>query len=143
MVQISLSLILTGIFLFIGGLHLYWMFGGTWGLYSAIPSKETYVANSFKVPKIVALIIALLLLSCAALYFINSGLSSWALPYDLLHYGYWIIPSAFLLRAIGDFNYVGFFKKIKNTKFAEADSKIFIPLCLTIGALGFTLQLIK
>jgi len=39
------------------------------------------------------------------------------------------------LRAIGEFKYLGFFKKIKNTEFAIADSKLFSPLSLAIGFL--------
>jgi hypothetical protein len=41
----------------------------------------------------------------------------------------------FILRAIGDFKYLGFFKKIKNTKFGQNDTKYFAPLCLIIGIL--------
>jgi hypothetical protein len=47
------------------------------------------------------------------------------------------------LRAIGDFNYVGFFKKIKHTKFGKNDTKYFSPLCLTIGVLTIILELIN
>jgi len=60
----------------------------------------------------------------------------------MLDYNYWFIPIIFILRAVGDFNYVGIFKKIKNTEFARADSKIFIPLCLIIGICGITIKLL-
>lgn len=46
------------------------------------------------------------------------------------------IPIIFLVRAIGDFNYVGFFKKTKNTHFAKMDRKYFSPLCLLIAISG-------
>ncbi|MEM6843120.1 MAG: DUF3995 domain-containing protein [Bacteroidota bacterium] len=47
----------------------------------------------------------------------------------------------FILRALGEFNYVGFFKRVKNTEFARADSRIFSPLCLGIGVIGILIQL--
>jgi hypothetical protein len=53
--------------------------------------------------------------------------------------GMWIIVLTFLIRAIGDFNYVGFFKKQKKTIFGKADTKFYTPLCLTIAILAFIL----
>jgi len=38
---------------------------------------------------------------------------------------------------------VGFFKKIKHTEFAKSDSKIFSPLCLSIGVIGVLIQFIS
>jgi hypothetical protein len=74
---------------------------------------------------------------------VKSGLINVQVPNFVTKYGYWIIPSIFILRAIGDFKYVGFFKKIKDTEFAKADSKWFIPLCLTIGIFGILIQLMN
>ena len=39
----------------------------------------------------------------------------------------------FTIRAIGEFNAVGFFKKIRDTEFAIYDTKYFSPLCLILG----------
>jgi len=39
----------------------------------------------------------------------------------------------FLQRAIGDFKYMGFFKKIKHSNFSRLDSMVSSPLCLLIG----------
>jgi hypothetical protein len=47
------------------------------------------------------------------------------------------IAIIFLIRAIGDFRYVGFLKKIKNTKFAKKDTKYYSPLCSLISVLAF------
>jgi hypothetical protein len=48
------------------------------------------------------------------------------------------LATLFLLRAIGDFRYVGLFKRVKDSPFARWDSWLFTPLCLTI-ALGSAL----
>ncbi|WP_373072949.1 DUF3995 domain-containing protein [Sulfurimonas sp.] len=51
----------------------------------------------------------------------------------------WIISAVFTLRSVGDFNMVGFFKKIKDTEFAIYDTKYFSPLCLILGVIFATL----
>jgi len=45
-----------------------------------------------------------------------------------------LIAVAFFFRAVGDFNYVGFFKKVKNTGFAKRDNRYYSPLCLLVFA---------
>ena len=43
----------------------------------------------------------------------------------------------------GDFKYIGFFQKLKTSKFGKMDSKLFSPLCLTIGLIGIIIELNK
>lgn len=40
-------------------------------------------------------------------------------------------------------NYIGFFKKIKNTRFGRNDTKYYSPLCLLIGLLAIVLEINK
>lgn len=140
MLKLILSLTLFLIFISLSGLHFFWLFGGTWGLSKAIPSKSRE-SKKISIPPIATLIVASILLFCALIYLVNTGLLNLSLP-KWMRYGYWLIPIAFILRSIGDFNYVGFFKKIKDTEFAEADSKIFIPLCLAIGVVAILIQIL-
>ncbi len=56
------------------------------------------------------------------------------------NYTGWLISAIFIIRAIGDFNAVGFFKKIKQTEFANYDTKYFSPLCLSLGAVFIMLS---
>ncbi len=125
----------------LGGFHLYWFFGGTWGVEKVIPTKNNET-NTHSIPKFATLLVALILISFGFIYLIKSGLITIQLPNWLATYGYWLIPIIFILRAIGEFNYVGFFKKVKNTEFAKADSKLFVPLCLFIGVIGIIIQLL-
>jgi hypothetical protein len=53
----------------------------------------------------------------------------------------WMQVAVFLLRAIGDFRYVGFFKRVHKTAFARNDSLIYSPLCLLLAALALCLAL--
>lgn len=40
---------------------------------------------------------------------------------------------AALLRSIGDFRYVGFFKRARGSRFAELDTRFYSPLCLPLA----------
>ncbi len=137
-----LAIILVLIFTVLAAIHVYWLFGGTWGIEQVIPTKENEM-SALVIPKFATAIVALVLFVFALIYLITSGLLQLQEPHWIVHYGCWIIPSIFMLRAIGDFKYVGFFKQIKHTKFAKADSKWFVPLCLTIAIFGILIQLIK
>lgn len=138
----TFSIILFVIFSSLGIIHFYWLLGGKWGLEKALPTKVAG-QKAMEPPKIATVIVGIGLISFGLIYLIKAGLINFQIPNWIITYGSWIIPSIFILRAIGDFNYVGLFKKIKNTEFAKADSKWFVPLCLTIGILGILIQLMN
>ena len=135
-----LQILLAAIFITIGIIHFYWVYGGTWGFRTALPTKENgeCVLNPRKID---SAIVGLGLLSFGLFYVIKTDLFKIQIPSWIMLYGGWIIPSIFIIRAIGDFNYVGFFKKIKNTDFGRSDTKLFSPLCLIIGLFGVIIQL--
>ncbi len=141
MITIILSIFLFLIFAVLGGFHFYWLFGGIWGLEQAIPTKGK--VSSLSIPKIATLLVGVVLVLFGLIYLIKSEFINVQVPSWVTNYGYWFIPSIFILRAIGEFKYVGFFKKIKHTEFAKADSKIFSPLCLIIGIIGILIQLMS
>ncbi|PCJ64894.1 MAG: hypothetical protein COA58_11515 [Bacteroidetes bacterium] len=142
MIITILSLVLFVTFTILGGFHFYWLSGNTWGLKKVIPTK-TNELNTLEIPKFATLLVALALTTFGLLYLLKSGLIHIQIPNWVTDYAYWIIPSIFILRAIGDFKYLGFFKKIKNTEFGKTDSKLFSPLCLGIGVIGILIQLLK
>lgn len=128
------------IFLFLSGVHVYWALGGKWGLDAAIPTDPNS-KKKLNPPPLLTAIVANGLFAFAVYYMLVAGWVQMDLPHWLLQLAGWGIPSIFLLRAIGDFQYVGLFKKVKGTAFAQADNRIFVPLCLVIAVLGFSLQL--
>ena len=136
-------IILITIFLFLSGLHIYWGFGGKWGNGAVIPTKNDNI--KVMMPEaFTTFIVALGLFGFAVLVFLCSVDFDFVIPkwLDIVHkYGLWVIASIFILRSIGDFNYVGFFKKYKTTKFGLNDTKYYSPLCLTIGILTVILEL--
>lgn len=136
MITIILSIILSLVFLFFGGIHFYWVFGGKWSLEKVIPTK-TNDLNINSIPKFATVIVGLVFLFFGLIYVIKSGLVNIQIPNWIINYGYYIVPILFLLRAIGDFKYVGFFKSITTTTFAIWDQKLFAPLCLFISITSF------
>jgi hypothetical protein len=49
--------------------------------------------------------------------------------------GCWALVAVFGLRAIGDFRYLGFFKRVTGTRFARADTLVYSPLCAGLAAM--------
>ena len=137
-----LSLILTLVFFVLGIIHLNWVIGGTFGFAESLPTNESgeRVLNPKKTD---SAIVGLGLLFFATFYLVKSGLINFNFPNWIFTYGGWLIPGIFIFRAIGEFKYIGFFKKIKHTKFGRLDTKLYSPLCAVIGTIGILIQLFE
>ncbi len=138
MILLLLSFLLFLIFIGISSIHFYWVFGGKWGLSAVLPTKDAE-SEPTNPGVVLTLIVALGLLKFGLFVGAFGGLFPSLLaflPDFFTKYGMWIISIIFFIRAIGDFNYIGFFKKIKHTKFAKSDTNFFSPLCLLITILG-------
>ena len=138
-----IAIILFLIFLFISFIHFYWAFGGKWGSDAVLPTKDDNNTKVLNPTILITLIVAFGLLGFGLFILNTAGLIHFYIPQWHNKYGLWIIASIFALRAIGDFNYVGFFKKIKRTKFGKNDTKYFSSFCLTISILAIILELNK
>jgi Protein of unknown function (DUF3995) len=124
----------------ISALHFFWVFGGKWGADAAIPTNlegKNMLNPTGKFPSIFAtLLVAFGLLFMTFLH-LGKVQTILPLPTWIYNYGLKIIATIFMIRAIGDFRYAGFFKKIKGTKFANFDTKYYSPLCLLLGFNAF------
>ena len=122
------------IFCLISVLHIYWVFGGKWGFANAIPTLE---GKPVLAPgRISTLIVAFGLLGFAAVHL--RALGCFAIGSDYMSgILLLIVGFIFFLRAIGDFNYCGLFKKQKGSSFAEWDTKLYVPLCLLMAFNAF------
>ena len=133
---------LSAIFFLLSFIHLYWGFGGMWGVSSVMPINQ----NGEKLLKpgcIGSFIVAIGLALIGLLFLIKIGMIHFLLPAFILKNGLWLIAFLFLIRAIGDFKYVGFFKKIKSTPFGMMDTSFYSPFCLIVAALTTILQLMN
>jgi hypothetical protein len=136
--SILLSLILIGL----GMIHFNWVIGGKFGFAASLPTKENgeRVINPKKID---SAIVGTGLTVFGVFYLVKSEFFEYNLPDWIIDYGSWIIPIIFLLRAVGEFKYIGFFKSVKKTDFGKLDTKLFSPLCLIIGIVGILIQLMK
>jgi len=119
----------TTIFLFISGIHFYWMFGGKWGLSAALPEMAN---NKILNPSAFStFVVAFGLLVFAGITIGQTGVF-YFLPLHFFIVTNYCIATIFLLRAVGDFRYIGVFRKVNTTTFGIHDKKYFTPLCLII-----------
>ncbi|KEK22803.1 DUF3995 domain-containing protein [Bacillus gaemokensis] len=121
-------------------LHIYWAFGGKWGIHAAIPTE--FGEKAFTPSTGMTLLIAFLLSMAAVLLLLKTNIISLSIPHVIVQIGSWICMFVFGIRVIGEFNYFGIFKRKKDTYFAKMDTMLFIPLC-TFLSLSFLLAIIR
>jgi hypothetical protein len=112
-------------------LHIYWMFGGRWGKAAAIP--EVYGRRAFDPSPRATFLAATGLLFAAVVALLRGHVIFPFLPAILVQWVLIAIGIIFVLRSIGDFRLVGFFKRVQGTSFARRDTWLFSPLSLLIG----------
>lgn len=134
------SIINASILLIISLLHVYWGFGGRWGIAQSLPTNEQG-ETVLKPDAMACFIVAVGLLGMSVYVFGFSKMINLPLPNIVSQYGIWVIAFIFLARAMGDFKYVGFSKKIKSTRFAELDTRYYSPLCLYLGLTSILIAL--
>ncbi len=112
-------------------LHVWWAFGGTWGLDAALPVDPDSTSEFSPGPALTMLVAALLV--------IGAGVVGWVMAGAPTIVRWMAISAAaiFSIRAIGDTKVAGFTKTVRGTTFAEADDRFFTPLCVFL-ALGTT-----
>jgi hypothetical protein len=86
--------------------------------------------------------VGLLLLACAALVAATAGLIHISVPLPLLYWLSLALALGLLARAIGEFKYVGFFKHVRDSRFARLDTFVYSPLCLLL-AIGVALVALR
>jgi hypothetical protein len=117
-------------------LHIYWAVGGKQNLAEALPQHTS--GKSVFIPSAgITWVVALGLLGFALITLSAMPNLQGFLPIKLVFWLNVIIGSIFLVRAIGDFKYVGFSKKIKNTTFARQDTRWYSPLCAGLAGSSF------
>jgi hypothetical protein len=115
----------------IAAIHIYWALGGRAGKSAAIPERNGRPV--IRPGALTTLFVAVALLIAATVVAMQAGL---ILP-GAFQPGVRILSVAlacvFLARAIGDFRYVGFFKRIVGSRFARLDTWVFSPLCVLMA----------
>ncbi len=126
------------LFVSLSMLHFYWAFGGKLGVDKAIP--EINGKPAMEPGALITAAVAVALLGFAVIAYLLGFADLTSAPYgNYVVYSGWLLAGVFALRAIGDFNVVGFFKKVKSSDFAKCDTKYYSPLCLTLSVLFMAL----
>ena len=140
--MIFLIIINSIVFSLLAILHIYWAMGGKQYLADAIPTQlNGEVAMNPSI--IITLLVAAVLLFFAGTTFANAGFLDVVIDPKYIHLATLFIGIIFILRAIGDFKFVGITKRIKETRFAVKDNQVYIPLCLTLGIFNCIIALYR
>ena len=131
-IAMSIGISTAAVFVSLGLLHVYWALGRSSPSAAVIPAHAG--KPLFTPTPAVTLLVALALLICALLVLGALGIWRFGLPSWLFKIGIWGVAAVFLLRAIGDFRYLGFFKTVRDTTFARNDSWLYSPLCALIAS---------
>jgi hypothetical protein len=101
------------------------------GAGGAVPSIEGRPLFVPSAKATVAVGVVLLLFAC--LVAATGGLFHVGVPSRFLTWSSFALALGLLARAIGDFKYVGLFKRVRGSRFARLDTLVYSPLCLLLA----------
>ncbi|WMD20420.1 DUF3995 domain-containing protein [Achromobacter seleniivolatilans] len=131
--QAIIAALTSAVFVVLSLWHMYWALGGRLAHQAALPIKNG--KPLFRPSAVGTFVVGLALMAFAALVAVNAGLlgTGGAAPAWLRWAGA-AVALALLGRAIGDFRYVGFFKRLGDEPFARLDTRVYSPLCVLLAA---------
>lgn len=127
----SIAISLMAVFLSLSLVHVYWLLGGRAGQLAAIPELDGKPV--FQPSAVATAVLAFILALCAVVIAATGGLLTLPLSDRVLAWLTRALALGLLLRAIGDFRLVGFFKRVRHTRFARLDTTVYSPLCLVLA----------
>ena len=119
----------------LAALHFYWGFGGVWpgsdpqSLSERVAGTSRNVASKF----LPCAIVAVALLSAAAIVFAGQGNLQYGLPELIVYGGYATLILVFALRGLAPY-LTPVFNYARGTPFFELNRRYYAPLCLLIAA---------
>ena len=126
-----LATALAVIFCALSLLHIGWALGLRGGNVQVLPERDG--APLFQPGPLPTLVVAAVLFLAALIVTQRAGLGRELLPAALVGPGCWGVSIVLVLRAVGEFRYVGFFKRVRDTAFARMDTRYYSPLALLLG----------
>ena len=133
-----LGIILAAIFAILSLFHIYWATDGRFG--SAVTVPTVGGEPSFNPSPFATVLVAVALFVAMLTVLGQIGFWGETIPRWIFRWATFGIAALFLLRAIGDFKLIGFFKQANDTGFAFWDSFLFSPLCLFIAVAAFLIS---
>lgn len=125
---------------FAAGFHFYWGFGGRVGFDAALPQRagsgqRVFTPSARGAHLVGALLLVMVMLVAAQAGWLGGWFPAWPLPAAWTRAAVALLAAVFLVRALGAFEYAGWFKRVRDTRFARFDTWFYCPLCLVL-ALG-------
>lgn len=123
------------VFVALAAWHVRMALGSSSARSGAVPSVSGEPLWVPSVQATLAVAVALLVFAClvaAMARFISVGI-----PQRTLAWLCYALALGLVARAIGEFKYLGFFKRVTGSKFARLDTLLYSPLCLLL-AVGVT-----
>ena len=120
-------MILAAILAALAAIHVYWAVGGKRGTAQVFPRLEGKPA--FRPGPAATLAVA-------GLLFFGSAISAGLVLQNYRRNLMLAMALVFAIRAIGEFRYCGFFKKVTDSEFAYWDTRLYTPLCVLMSALA-------
>ncbi|WP_337098631.1 DUF3995 domain-containing protein [Paenibacillus sp. YIM B09110] len=134
--QAVLASIVSVLLFAIGAVHLYWMLGGRKGMAIALPSRgdgsgqPLFKPGRFEIGAVIVLFWAAVML-----ILMYADLIPVIGPQQLPRLAAWTLAIVFAIRAIGEFHYLGLFKKHRNSPFGRLDTYVYSPLYLVMAGM--------
>ena len=123
------------VFAILALIHAYWAFGGQAGSLAAVP--EVHDRPAFVPSAAATFAVAIGLVACAVLVAASAGFIVSTVPATWVTWLAVALAFGLFARAVGDFRLVGFFKRVRGTRFARLDSAVYAPLCLVLALAVF------
>jgi len=130
--QAIIAALTCGVFIVLSLWHIYWALGGRVAYLIALPVKDG--KPLFRPSAVGTFVVGLALMGFAGLVAVNAGFPGAPVAPTWLRWAAAALALALLGRAIGDFRYVGLFKRLGGEPFARLDTRVFSPLCLLLAA---------
>ena len=128
----SMASVAIAILIAVAVAQMYWTLGGSIGLPLTVPG--TVRAPPYRPTGMNRLLVSLSLLVAADLMLVRVGVLTTRIPELGLRVACGALAAAFLARAIGDFRYYGFFKRVTDSPFARLDTAVYSPVCAYLAA---------
>ena len=129
--QMGVAFALAAAFGLLCGLHVVWAFGGRLASGAVIP--EIGGRPAFRPSPAMTLVVAALLAAAALVVLVRAQILLPSFPPRLATVAAAVLGAVLVLRAVGDFRLVGFFKTVRGTAFAHWDSVLYSPIALLLG----------
>ena len=124
---------------FLGIVHFYWALGGKRGVDKAIPTIDG--KPTMEPGAVVTAFVGFALIGIGGITFALGFFDLKSVIFGkYIIYSGWLLSGIFIIRSVGDFKTVGFFKQVKESNFAKYDTLYYSPLCLLLGVLFLNLS---